>query len=326
MNAPSSPSSSPPPSPSPSPSRGTGPAPTRSVTSTDGVTLAVYESGPPPGPGTPTVVAVHGYPDDHTVWDGVVALLAGDHHVVTYDVRGAGASQAPARRSGYALAQLADDLGAVLDAVSPDAPVHLLAHDWGSIQSWAAVTDPRFAGRLAGFTSISGPSLDMAGAWLRQVETHPLASLRQLAASSYIGVFATPMLPEALVRAGVLDRLVAMSARGGWHGPGPVPGSSPRRVRDAINGLELYRANFLGRMARPAPRRAVAPVQVLAPRHDAHVTPRLQKEAPAPYVDVLVTHEIDGNHWVVAQDPQAIVERLVDFITYAAQRSPGAGS
>ena len=35
--------------------------------------LAVYESGDPTAP---TVVAVHGYPDNHTVWDGVAALLA----------------------------------------------------------------------------------------------------------------------------------------------------------------------------------------------------------------------------------------------------------
>jgi pimeloyl-ACP methyl ester carboxylesterase len=296
--------------------------PTRHVVSSDGVALAVQESGDPTAP---TVVAIHGYPDDHHVWDGVAALLAPDFHVVTYDVRGAGASEAPRQRSGYALSQLSDDLGAVIDAVSPDRPVHLLAHDWGSIQSWAAVTDPRFATRLASFTSISGPSLDMAGAWLRRLDSHPIASLKQLAASYYIGVFQAPYLPEALVRAGVLDRLVALSAGGGWRRPEPAPGAQARNRRDAVNGLELYRANFLGKVTRPAPGRAVVPVQVLAPRHDAHVTARLQKEAPVPYVDVLVTHEIDGNHWVVAQDPQLIVERLRDFVRYVEERTPADG-
>lgn len=37
---------------------------TRDITATDGVTLRVYESGPP---SAPTVVCVHGYPDDHTL-------------------------------------------------------------------------------------------------------------------------------------------------------------------------------------------------------------------------------------------------------------------
>jgi pimeloyl-ACP methyl ester carboxylesterase len=287
-----------------------GSAPFRRILSTDGVALAVYESG---DPAKPTVVAVHGYPDDHTVWDGVVALLADDFHVVTYDVRGAGASEAPRSREGYRIAQLVDDLGAVIDATANGQKAHLLAHDWGSIQSWGAVTDPRFADRLADFTSISGPSLDMAAAWLRRVDSHPLASLRQLASSYYIGVFQVPFLPEAMVRAGLIDKLVAHSAHVGGGGG---TADEPRPRRDLVNGLELYRANFLGTMARPAPGRAVVPVQVLAPTADPHVTSRLQREAPAPYVDLLVAHEIEGNHWVVAQRPELIVQHLRDFIAY----------
>src|SRR6476469_8100867 len=122
--------------------------------SADGTTLAVYESGTEDGP---VVVAVHGYPDDHTVWDGVVAALADTFRVVTYDVRGAGASDVPASRAGYRMPHLVDDLFAVLDHVGE--PVHLLGHDWGSIQCWPALTDPRARGRISGFTSISGPSL-----------------------------------------------------------------------------------------------------------------------------------------------------------------------
>jgi len=286
-------------------------APSRRVLSTDGVALAVYESG---DPANPTVVAVHGYPDDHRVWDGVVALLADDFHVVTYDVRGTGRSEAPKEREGYRIPQLVDDLGAVLDATAPGEKVHLLAHDWGSIQSWSAVTDPRFADRLSDFTSISGPSLDMASDWLRRVDSHPLASLRQLVSSAYIGVFQAPFLPEAAVRAGILDKLVDRSVRAGIGGP---VRDEPRPRRDLLNGLELYRANFLGKVGRrSAPGRAVAPVQVLAPTHDPHVSSRLQREAPAPYVDVLVAHEIAGNHWVVVHRPELIAQHVRDFIAY----------
>ena len=82
------------------------------VVGPDGVRLAVQTSG---DPASPTVVAVHGYPDDHTVWDGVVADLAVDHRVVTYDVRGAGGSDAPRDRAGYRLDRLTDDLVAVMN-------------------------------------------------------------------------------------------------------------------------------------------------------------------------------------------------------------------
>jgi hypothetical protein len=80
------------------------------ITSTDGVRLAVQEHG---DRANPTLVAVHGYPDNHTVWDGLVPLLSDRLHVVTYDVRGAGGSDRPAARSAYRIEQLVQDLGGV---------------------------------------------------------------------------------------------------------------------------------------------------------------------------------------------------------------------
>jgi pimeloyl-ACP methyl ester carboxylesterase len=44
----------------------------RWVPATDGLDLAVYEAG---DPAAPTIVAIHGYPDNATIWDPVVELL-----------------------------------------------------------------------------------------------------------------------------------------------------------------------------------------------------------------------------------------------------------
>ncbi|MGH3996261.1 MAG: alpha/beta fold hydrolase, partial [Pseudonocardiaceae bacterium] len=137
---------------------------TSEVTTTDGVQLRWYESGPADGP---TVVCVHGYPDNHTVWDGVAAELETRYRVVSYDVRGAGESGKPRSRDAYRLDLLAEDLASVVDAVSPEHPVHLLAHDWGAVQTWHAVTGTWLRGRVSSFTSISGPCLDHAGHWFR---------------------------------------------------------------------------------------------------------------------------------------------------------------
>ena len=78
-----------------------------------------------------------------------MAELSGRYHVVTYDIRGAGRSGKPAQRRAYRLDQLAADLRAVVDAVSPDRAAHLLAHDWGSIQACHAVTGEQLAGRVS---------------------------------------------------------------------------------------------------------------------------------------------------------------------------------
>ena len=59
----------------------------RFVESSDGVRIAVYEQGNPDGP---TVVLVHGWPNSHVMWDGVVPMLADRFRIVAYDNRGAG--------------------------------------------------------------------------------------------------------------------------------------------------------------------------------------------------------------------------------------------
>jgi pimeloyl-ACP methyl ester carboxylesterase len=275
----------------------------RFVTSTDGVRLAVHESGNPSGP---VVVAVHGFPDNHAVWDGVAAELGSDFRVVTYDVRGAGDSDKPTGRAAYRIPQLGDDFAAVLDAVSPDAPVHVLAHDWGSIQLWQPLAEPRFAGRVATFTSISGPSLDHASAWLRDL-THAGASVRQLLASTYMFAFQVPVLPEAVLRRAPVFRVAG--------------GAFPRGVADKTNGINLYRANLISRVLRPRPRRLDLPVLVLAPVDDPYSRVATATQAPVPYVTDLTVEEIPGGHWVLAEDPALVAARIRAFVGRPTARS-----
>ncbi|OJY39901.1 MAG: short chain dehydrogenase [Pseudonocardia sp. 73-21] len=275
------------------------------MTSPDGVRLAVQTSGDAT---SPTVVAVHGYPDDHTVWDGVVADLSVDHRVVTYDVRGAGGSDAPRDRAGYRLDRLTDDLVAVLDDVAPGQQVHLLAHDWGAIQTWHSVTDPRLAGRVASFTSISGPDLDHVGAWFRKRRSRR-DTLRQALSSWYTVLFRLPVLPELIWRSGLGARVLG--------GPAPL-------TRNAVNGLELYRANIAERLGNPQPRGTDVPVQVLAPTLDRYVTAPLQTEIE-PYAPDLRVRRIPGGHWVPRSRP-AVIARCVRELVAHVEGGPEAPS
>src|SRR5690348_249079 len=234
------------------------------VTGSDGVRLSVTVDGRPDGP---TVVLVHGYPDNSSMWDGVAAELAAKHRIVTYDVRGAGRSDKPPGRASYRLDQLADDLRAVVDEVQPSGQVHLVGHDWGSIQAWHAVTGEALRGRIASYTSISGPSLDHAGAWFRAQLTRPTPkrlknALSQFLHSWYILAFQIPLIPDLLWRSGLLGRQIQRME----------PDAALPEKSDGLHGLKLYRANMFTRLSRPAPRPADVPVQVLAPTGDAYVT------------------------------------------------------
>jgi pimeloyl-ACP methyl ester carboxylesterase len=290
--------------------------PTSWVTATDGVKLAVYEAG---DPAAATVVAIHGYPDNASVWDGVTQLLRDRYHVVSYDVRGAGHSAAPADRAGYRLDQLEADLAAVIEAASPDRPVHLLAHDWGSIQGWHCVTGDRLRGRIASYTSISGPGLDQAARWLRsklRPSPRELATLlRQLGSSYYLLIFQLPVLPELGWRSGIFDRLM-----------GGRPTADERKLADKINGLELYRANRRPRRSSSTAGRTDIPTQVLAPTGDPFVGQPLQTEAPVPYASDLRIHSVAGGHWIMQRHPEVVAQACVDLIEEVERAAhPGTG-
>jgi pimeloyl-ACP methyl ester carboxylesterase len=278
------------------------------VLSSDGVRIAVREHSAAE-PGRPTVVLVHGYPDQQEMWDLVVAALPADRlHLVTYDVRGAGASDVPASTRRYRTELLVEDLAAVLDAVlPPGGRAHLVGHDWGSVQLWDAVaaeaSHPRLRGRIASFTSISGPSLAHS-AWLAR---HPRGRrwrlLRQLVHSWYVAVFLVPVLPELMWRLhGPLGRAVAARERLGRGHWGPELG------RNAVHGLRLYRANVVRRMRGPAGMRTAVPVLVVRPTRDDYLTDVLLDELDR-CGDVRVTR-VDAGHWVARTHP-GLVARLV---------------
>ncbi|MGH3944676.1 MAG: SDR family oxidoreductase [Pseudonocardiaceae bacterium] len=283
---------------------------TSEVTATDGVRLRVYESGQVSGP---AVICVHGYPDDHSVWAGVATELAQRYHVVSYDVRGAGESGKPHNRETYRLDQLARDLVAVVDAVSPHRPVHLLAHDWGAVQSWHAVTGEWLGGRVASFTSISGPCLDHAGHWFRARLRRPTPrALReliiQMVSSWYIGLFQLPLLPELGWRTGFAQRALALLE----------PTSTPA-VSDAVNGLQMYRANMLPRLGLPGSRTTDVPVQILAPKRDPFVSVALQTDI-GQWVSDLAVRVLPGGHWLPRTDPETVARCASELIEHAEGR------
>ena len=279
------------------------------------VELNVQVSGPEDGP---VAVLVHGFPDNSTVWSRVVADLEADHRVVTYDVRGAGKSTAPTSRSGYRVARLVDDLVAVLDHVTPDdRPVHLVGHDWGSIQLWSAVMredrDARLTGRIASFTSISGPGLDQVGRFLRESVRHGHYTqlLGQALRAWHVGAFQVPLVPEL-----VFSRLggpIRSRLEKSQHLDGHWDDASFRA--DARRGVNLYRAN------RPSLRRATTsvPVQLIVPTKDPFVTPAVLADVSA-FAPDLRRIDVVANHWVVRNQPDRIAGAVRTFVRDVSER------
>lgn len=283
---------------------------------TGGVELCVAELGDPE---RPAVVLVHGYPDSKEVWSRVAPRLAERFHVVAYDVRGHGGSTAPRPlRGGFTLEKLTDDFLAVADAVSPDRPVHLVGHDWGSVQGWEFVTAPRARERILSFTSVSGPSLDHFGHWIKSRVSRPTPRraghlLGQGVRSWYVYALHTPVLPELAWRGPLgrhWPRMLERMER--VPGDGYPTASLPS---DAAHGAWLYRDNVRSRLRDPRPDAyAHMPVQLVTPLGDRFLSPRLH-DGLEQWAPRLTRRTLSSGHWVPRSRPDQLATWITDFVT-----------
>ncbi|WP_433725708.1 SDR family oxidoreductase [Nocardia sp. CA-129566] len=276
--------------------------------------IAVFEYG---DPSAETIVLVHGWPDTHHLWDAVVPLLAGRFHVVSYDTRGHGDSTRTRRAEDFRLDELASDFFAVADAVSPDRPVHVLAHDWGSVQVWEAVCEPRAAARVASFTSVSGPNLDHLAKWVRARLSRPTPRnlwqpLTQALSSGYTVFSMTPGLDQVF-------RVVAHEKR--WQRIVSIMNDTapsnivlgPTFRRDAVEGLLIYRANILPRLLAPRERRTEVPVQLIVAGRDVAVRPAGYDDQHK-WVSRLWRRDVPAGHWMPFSHPELLATATTELI------------
>ncbi|HEX5917675.1 MAG TPA: alpha/beta fold hydrolase [Nocardioides sp.] len=260
----------------------------------DGVDLAVLETG---DLDAPVVVLVHGFPDTHRVWLAVAERLAPDLRVVLYDTRGQGLSPTDAPDGAFGLPHLAADLMAVVDDASPDRPVHLVGHDWGSVQAWEAVCEAGAVDRIASFTSMSGPNLDHVAAWTRRTLRHPTPSgvarlVGQGLASSYVPFLVSPLAPPVLRAVG---------------------------RREMVSGLRYYRGNVLASTLRPRVRRTSVPVLQLALTRDPAIR-GAALAASEPWCDDLRRHQLPLGHWAPRTHPDAVADEVLAHVTAVEAR------
>ncbi|MEQ1368314.1 alpha/beta fold hydrolase [Acinetobacter schindleri] len=257
----------------------------------------------------PALVLVHGYPDHQEVWKNVIVYLP-DYFIVTYDVRGAGDSSIPKYIRDYRLERLSMDLEEVVNAVLPGQSFHLVAHDWGSIQSWESVTDPRFEGRILSFTTISGPCLDHAAFWMRnQFKQNRSRFFKQLSKSWYIAMFQLPWLAPTAWNFFNPERWGKIIRE--LEGKEGLP-LNQNIVKDGKYGIGLYRANFIPRLLKPRERYAICPVQAIVLKRDNFISPQLVDEMPK-WVQTFSRVELDANHWAILSQPKLIAESIRDF-------------
>jgi pimeloyl-ACP methyl ester carboxylesterase len=267
---------------------------------TNGIELEVEVQGEM-GRGTP-VLLLHGWPDDHHLWDAQVAALnhAG-YCTIAPDLRGLGKSSRPDRVDDYALHALLADAVGVLDELQVDR-AHVVGHDWGAAVAWllAAVLPHRVDHLVA--MSVGHPAA-FAGAGIEQRERSWYMLLFQFVdvAEQWLSMDDWANL-RAWGRHPDLDPVIGRLAR-----PGALTAS-----------LNLYRANLPPeRLVTPTP--ALPPVEVptmgVWSSDDRHLTEAQMTESAA-HVKALWRYErLDGvGHWMQIEAPDALNALLLDFL------------
>lgn len=197
--------------------------------------------------GAPLVVCLHGFPDDASTFASLQAALAeaGRRSVAPY-LRGYRPS--PVAPS-YAIGDLVADLVAVLDAVSPTAPVGFVGHDYGAQVGYAALT--RHPERFSAAVTLAGPH---PTAVLDNARRHP----RQWWMSRYIAFFQLPGIAERRVSRDGFAAVERLWRR--WSPGFEPPPEHLRRVKATISAsmpapIAMYRAGgfAIGSETTPVP-------------------------------------------------------------------------
>ncbi|GAA3721518.1 SDR family oxidoreductase [Gordonia hankookensis] len=294
----------------------------KSSVTNGGVHLAVFEVAGSAEPGVadprPTVLLIHGWPDTHHLWTHVAPVLAEDFRVVAYDSRGFGESDRPDGDDAYRLSVLADDLFAVAEAVSPDGPVHIVAHDWGSVQAWEAVTRPGAEQRIGSFVSVSGPNLDYLADWARDNLSRPTPrklgrALAQASSSSYTVFFQLPVLPKMFFSVAGTPAVW----REFLH---RVEGTPRENVvvadtlgDDMISGLRLYRANIRQKLRNPESRPTAVPVLEVVNERDIALRPAIFADTYR-HAQRLWRRNTPTGHWLPYTRPGYLADVAREFI------------
>ncbi|TXL78804.1 alpha/beta hydrolase [Vineibacter terrae] len=153
----------------------------------NGIELACLEAG-----SGPTVILVHGFPDNARTWSRQIpALAAAGFHVVAPFLRGYPPTEIPAQ-GYYDRATLALDLKELIVALGGGEPAFLVGQDWGAGITYAVA---------AAFPELVRRAVVMAVAHPAEMRRTLLASPQHIHRSFHWWFFQLAALPEAAIAA-----------------------------------------------------------------------------------------------------------------------------
>jgi pimeloyl-ACP methyl ester carboxylesterase len=278
------------------------------------VTLHYVEAGD-----GPMVVLLHGFPEFWYGWRKQIApLVEAGFRVVAPDLRGYNLSSRPDEFTDYTADKVAGDIRGLIRELGAESAM-VVGHDWGGSVAWTlAMNHPDVVDRLVILNAAHPRKLN-------EGLPHP----RQLLRSWYFFFFQFPTWPEHHARArnwrffkrflrdarppytaDELDRYVEA-----WSRPGAATGM-----------VDYYRAAVrLGSKQELRP--ISAPTLVIWGQGDRYLGRKLAEphHEDVPNLD-RVERLPNASHWVHHDEPERVIELLVDFLAPARGIANGGTS
>lgn len=277
-------------------------------TTAPGVELACRASGPVDAP---RLVFLHGFPEGGFIWDALRARFSDRFRCLAPDLRGYGASSAPADVAAYRARHLVADIAALIEQ-SGGVPAHaVIAHDWGGALAWnLAALRPELLQRLV---IVNSPH---PGLFQRALAS----DAAQQAGSAYMNDLCAPDAEARYAAddfAGLFQLLTHQGGSGAW-----LDDAARQRYRElwsrGLTGpLNFYRASPLRppRGSDPGAAAVQLPPEMLQVRvptlviwgeADTALPPRLLDGLGEFVQDLRVERVPGGTHWLVHEQPARV--------------------
>lgn len=251
----------------------------------------------------PPILLLHGNPDTADLWDGVLPALQPRFRCLAPDLPGFGRSAVPAGFD-FGLPAMAGFIEALIEVLEVIGPIHLAVHDFGGPYGLAwAVENPERVGRIAVMSSLFSSKLRWHF-WARVWRTPLLGELSMLMMNRWLFAWELRRGSRRLEREHI------------EHAWSHITPAAKRMV------LALYRATdpecFRGWEERLWALAAEKPVKVLWGREDPYLDLKLADTFGTGDVEIL-----DGvGHWLPAEAPAAVGERLMELFAGAGRPGP----
>ena len=245
-----------------------------------------------------TVLLVHGFPFERSMWAPQIAALQHGQRVLAPDLRGFGASAFPrgAAPDVWTMEQHADDLAALLDALGEREPVVLVGFSMGGYVAWPFVRKHRR--RLAGLVLCD----------TRAAADAPEGARGRLALAQRVleegpEPVVEAMLPKLLAPRTLAERPEVVARVQGWMRAAPREG-----IAAALRGMAA-RADSSTLLAS-----IDLPTLVVVGAHDA-ISPPAEMHAIARAIPGARAQEIaDAGHMTTVEAPSALSALLGEFL------------